>query len=229
MGPYSLFYVAGDFVFVSGLLGVDPVTGNIPTDTKEEMRMILRNLSRVILPLGLSPADVVKATIFATRFDDFGEINKIWEEFFLKFSDVLPARSSVGVSFLPCGATFEVDFILFLSDPSKLALAGKYFFLKRDFLKAHEFFERAWARSKSDVFRALALLSAIFIKIGEGRKPSSLMKKFAQYIPSSYKKSLAKLIKEFEVSGGEKKLFDIARNIIEILLSQQIGISERLR
>ncbi len=231
LGPYSLFCVAGDFVFVSGLLGIDPVMGMLGSEPKEEMRIILKNLQRIILPLGLSPADVVKATIFSTRLDVFGELNDVWEEFFSRFSDHLPARSTVGVASLPRGATLEVEFILVMKEPSKLAYIGKHFFLKKDFLRAHEFFERAWARTKgkknASLFRAFALLSAACLKTEEGKYPSSIIKKVVRNLEIAKKEKkvpgskILSSIRKLDVSRGTSEVFEVGRELIELFIPSE--------
>lgn len=111
LGPYSLFREAGNFVFISGQIGLDE-NGKLPGDIKKETENALKNIFSILEDLGLSPSDIVKATIFTTRIDMFSEINEVWEKMFSEYG-TLPARSSVGISALPKSALVEIEVIAY--------------------------------------------------------------------------------------------------------------------
>lgn len=108
LGPYSLLRDAGELVFISGQLGLDE-QGNLPGDVKRETENALRNVFDILSEIGLSPSDIVKATVFTTQIDKFKDINDVWEKMFEGFE--LPSRSAVGVSALPKGALVEIEVI----------------------------------------------------------------------------------------------------------------------
>jgi len=108
IGPYSQAIAAGDFVFCSGQVGLDPVTGDLAEGLEQQVLRGLENMKAVLEEAGLSSADVVKTTVFLTSMDDFAAMNEIYEKV---FSDSPPARSTVAVKELPKGAVFEIEAI----------------------------------------------------------------------------------------------------------------------
>lgn len=108
IAPYSQGVDAGDHVFVSGQLGIDPAGEKIPDDVGEETRQVLRNIAAVLGAAGLSMNDVVKTTIFMTDFDDYAAMNEAYAEFFAARP---PARSTVKVAGLLAGARIEIEAI----------------------------------------------------------------------------------------------------------------------
>ncbi|HVB50683.1 MAG TPA: Rid family hydrolase [Acidimicrobiales bacterium] len=107
--PYSLWRRAGDFVVISGQLGVLPeketvtfVDGGAP----DQLRQALANAKIVLEEGGATLGDVVKATLFVLDMGDFAALNEVWLE---AFSDPLPTRSSFAVAQLPYGALAEVE------------------------------------------------------------------------------------------------------------------------
>jgi 2-iminobutanoate/2-iminopropanoate deaminase len=109
IGPYSVAIRCGEFLFVSGTLGMDSRTGDLVSGGIEgETKMALDNLSRVLESGGSSLDQVVKTTVFMQDLDDFGLMNSVYAEFFA--SDP-PARSTVEVSALPKGALVEIEAI----------------------------------------------------------------------------------------------------------------------
>jgi 2-iminobutanoate/2-iminopropanoate deaminase len=93
-------------VFVSGQLGLDPATNELPADVEDETRRVLQNVEAVLQAAGLSSADVVKTTIFMTDFDDYPAMNRAYVEV---FGDAPPARSTVKVAGLLAGARIEIE------------------------------------------------------------------------------------------------------------------------
>jgi len=113
VGPYSQAVVAGPFVFASGQLGLDPVTGKfVGEDVESQTRQALQNLQAVLDASGTDLAHVVKTTLFLARMDDFATVNRVYAEF---FSDDPPARATVEVSRLPLNALVEVEVIAYRS------------------------------------------------------------------------------------------------------------------
>ena len=107
---YSPVVKAGPWVRVSGMIALDRTTGALePGGPGAEAARILDNLSLALPELGLRLDDLVAARIFTTRMDLFGEINAAWDSVIGKLA-VPPARTSVGVSALPLGASVEIEF-----------------------------------------------------------------------------------------------------------------------
>ena len=108
-GPYSPVRRAGDFLFVSGQIGLDPDSGELAgPGVEEEARQALSNLDRVLKGAGLGREHLVKATVFLTDMDDFAMVNEIYAGFFAGVF-ALPARSCLAVSALPKGARVEIE------------------------------------------------------------------------------------------------------------------------
>jgi 2-iminobutanoate/2-iminopropanoate deaminase len=111
-GPYSPGARAGEFIYVSGQVPVDPVTNQIVSgDVKAETRQVLSNIQRILEGAGATMADVVKCSVFLTDIRDFAAMNEVYTEF---FGDIKPARSTIGVAALPLsGAKVEIDAIAY--------------------------------------------------------------------------------------------------------------------
>ena len=109
IGPYSQGIVAGEFVFVSGQIPVNPETGNVESDNIEgQAKQSLTNVKAVLEEAGLSLKDVVKTTCFIADMSDFSTFNKVYSEF---FTGTCPARSCVAVKELPKNVLCEVEVI----------------------------------------------------------------------------------------------------------------------
>ncbi len=114
IGPYSQAIRAGELVYSSGQLGIDPATGKLVEGGIEpQTSQVLRNLAAVLDAAGTAMNRVIKTTVFVTNLDDFPVVNKIYGE---SFSQEPPARSTVQVSRLPLGGSVEIEAV---------ALAGK--------------------------------------------------------------------------------------------------------
>lgn len=110
IGPYSQAVAAGDFLFVSGQLPIDPATGAFAADdVAGQARQSLTNLSRILEAAGSSMEKVLKTTVFIQNMDDFSKMNEVYAQFFA--GEVLPARSAVEVAKLPKGALVEIEAI----------------------------------------------------------------------------------------------------------------------
>lgn len=107
-GLYSPVVEANGFVFISGQLPIDPLTGKIIDDIRDAVRQVLVNMGTLLNAAGLSLSDVVKTTIFLKNMADFPVFNEIYADF---FANQPPARSAVIVSDLPRGALLEIEAI----------------------------------------------------------------------------------------------------------------------
>lgn len=109
IGPYSQAIHAGNLVFVSGQLPVDPATGNFAEGgIKELTRQSLINMKNILEAEGLKMSQVVKTTVFLADMADFAEMNEVYAEFFEK---PFPARSAIAIKTLPKNARVEIECI----------------------------------------------------------------------------------------------------------------------
>lgn len=109
IGPYSQAVQAGNMVFVSGQLPIDPATGEFAQGGMTELtRQSLTNLKAILAEAGMTLDNVVKTTVFLADMDDFAEMNA---EYALHFTGTKPARSAVAVKTLPKGARVEIEAI----------------------------------------------------------------------------------------------------------------------
>lgn len=114
IGPYSQAVRAGDFVFVSGQIPINPGTGNfISENVAEQTEQVLMNLSAVLAAAGSSLKNVVKTTVFLADMNDFAEMNEIYARF---FTESFPARATVQAARLPKDARVEIEAIALLND-----------------------------------------------------------------------------------------------------------------
>jgi 2-iminobutanoate/2-iminopropanoate deaminase len=110
LGPYSQGIRAGDYVFASGQLGLDPATGNLRDGVAAQTEQAMDNLTAVLKTAGASLADVVKTTIFLADMADFQTVNTIYGA---RFAGAPPARSTVQVAALPKGGLVEIEMIAY--------------------------------------------------------------------------------------------------------------------
>jgi len=109
IGPYSAALRAGQLVFVSGQVPLDPDTGAmVEGDIAHQTRQVIRNISALLDASGLSLAHVVRTTVFLADMNDFGPMNEVYRGF---FSEPYPARSTVQAARLPRDARIEIDVI----------------------------------------------------------------------------------------------------------------------
>ena len=108
IGPYSQALVSGGFVFCSGQLGIDPVSGKLDDDVAVQTRQALENLRAVLAAAQCTLADVVKTTVFVTDLGDFAIVNEIYAT---AFAEHRPARACVQVAALPKGGKVEIEAI----------------------------------------------------------------------------------------------------------------------
>lgn len=109
LGPYSQAIVAGDFIFASGQVPIDPATGVFAEGgIKEQTRQSLTNVSNVLAEAGIDLSHVVKTTVFLSDMDNFAAMNEVYAQF---FTAPYPARSAVAVKTLPKGALVEIEVV----------------------------------------------------------------------------------------------------------------------
>lgn len=109
IGPYSQAIDAGDFVFLSGQVPIDPKTGElVQGDIATQTERVLENLGAVLHAAGCSFGDVVKTTIYLMDLGDFQTVNAVYAK---RFPAAPPARATVQVAALPKGARVEIDAI----------------------------------------------------------------------------------------------------------------------
>jgi 2-iminobutanoate/2-iminopropanoate deaminase len=107
-GPYTPAIRSGDFLFVSGQIGLDPATGKlVPGGTQHELKQALNNLHTLLQAVGATPAAVVKTTLFLVDMGEFAAANEVYARFF--DAAPKPARSCVAVVALPAGARVEIE------------------------------------------------------------------------------------------------------------------------
>lgn len=109
IGPYSQAVIAGNFLYSSGQIAIDPQSGKLVEGSVEEQAVVvLNNLTAVLKKAGLSAKNVVKATIYLKDMNDFVKVNQIYSDY---FGESKPARSTVEVSRLPKDVLIEIDLI----------------------------------------------------------------------------------------------------------------------
>ena len=104
--PYSQGIVAGDMMFVSGQLGIDPAHGQVVEGgIVEQTEQVMKNLSAILEAAGSSLDDVVMTSIFVIDLQDFQAMNEVYAR---HFSEPFPARATVQIAALPSGARIEI-------------------------------------------------------------------------------------------------------------------------
>ena len=113
IGTYSQAVRAGDTVYISGQIPLDPATGQlVGGDIEAEIRRVFDNISAIAQAAGGSLAQAVKLTVFLTDLVHFPKVNEVMATY---FSEPYPARAAIGVTSLPRGARVEVECILSLA------------------------------------------------------------------------------------------------------------------
>jgi 2-iminobutanoate/2-iminopropanoate deaminase len=109
IGPYSPAVRAGQLLFVSGQVSIDPASGTfVGGDIKAETRRVLENIGVLLRAAGLDYSAVVRTTVFLADMGDFEAMNEVYAGF---FSEPYPARATVQVARLPRNARVEIDVI----------------------------------------------------------------------------------------------------------------------
>lgn len=109
IGPYSQAVQAGNTLFVSGQLPIDPTTGAFTgSDIASQTRQSLTNVRNILEAAGYTCADVVKTTVLLANIEDFAAMNAVYAEF---FTGTCPARAAFAVKAIPKGALVEIEAI----------------------------------------------------------------------------------------------------------------------
>ena len=116
VGPYSQAVLAENWLYCSGQIALDPLTGEMVGEgnIEEETRQVLKNLIAVVKAAGGETSNVIKTTIYLTNLEDFKKVNQIYAETFSQKAS--PARACVEVSNLPKGGKIEIDCIAWLEN-----------------------------------------------------------------------------------------------------------------
>jgi len=112
-GPYSPAVCAGDTIYVSGQVSVDPITGQVISgDVGTETRQVLKNIKSILEGCGASMSQVVRCGVYLIDAADFKAMNEVYSEF---FGDAKPARTTIIVAALPlAGAKVEIDAVAYV-------------------------------------------------------------------------------------------------------------------
>jgi reactive intermediate/imine deaminase len=111
IGPYSQGIIAGDFLYASGQIPINPATGEIEgADIEEQTDLVCRNIGEILKAAGTDYEHVVKTTCFLADMGDFAKFNGVYEKYFTG----KPARSCVAVKQLPKNVLCEVEIIAYL-------------------------------------------------------------------------------------------------------------------
>ena len=108
IGPYSQGVIVGDFVYTSGQIPLNPVTGELVTDIKLATKQSMENIQAILEEAGTSLNNVVKTSIFLKDLNDFEAVNEVYGTYFIENK---PARSCVQVAKLPKDAVIEIEAI----------------------------------------------------------------------------------------------------------------------
>lgn len=106
IGPYSQAVRAGDMLFTSGQLGLNPETGALAEGVRAQADQALKNLGAILHEAGLDYKDVIKTVLFIKNMADFKTVNEVYAQY---FTANYPARSCVEVAALPMGGLVEVE------------------------------------------------------------------------------------------------------------------------
>ena len=113
IGPYNQAVIAGNYMFISGQIALNPKSGKLITDEiKKETTQVMENLKAILSEASLTFDNVVKTTIFLSSMDDFADVNEIYGSYFN--DSTAPARETVQVSKLPVGVNVEISMIAML-------------------------------------------------------------------------------------------------------------------
>ena len=116
IGPYSQAIQAGDFLFLSGQIPIDPKTGElIKGDIRQQTQQVLENMKGILESQKLGMEDVIKTTIFLKDMGNFSQVNEVYATY---FATSPPARSTVEVARLPRDVDIEIEAIALIPRPT---------------------------------------------------------------------------------------------------------------
>ncbi len=106
IGPYSQAVIAGNFVFVSGQIAMNPSTGElILDDIKTETKQVMENIKAILTEAGIDLSNIVKTSIFLTDIQNFAQVNEVYGTY---FAGEYPARETIQVAALPKNVNVEI-------------------------------------------------------------------------------------------------------------------------
>jgi len=108
VGPYSQAVLAGNTLYLSGQIGIDPTTQQLAAGVEAQTNQVFLNIKAVLSEAGYTLADLVKVAVFITDMANFAKVNEIYASF---LQAPYPARSCVSVAALPKGALVEIEVI----------------------------------------------------------------------------------------------------------------------
>lgn len=108
IGPYSQAIEINNMVYTSGVIPVDPATGNIGATVEEQAEQAFKNICNLVEDAGSKVENIIKTTVFIKEMNDFGKINEIYKKY---FKEPFPARSCVEVARLPKDVLIEIEAI----------------------------------------------------------------------------------------------------------------------
>jgi 2-iminobutanoate/2-iminopropanoate deaminase len=107
IGPYSQAVIAGNFVFASGQIAINPSTGNLVLDDiKTETKQVMENIKAILTAAGIDFSYIIKTTIFLMDMQNFAQVNEVYGTY---FKGDFPARETVQVAGLPKGVNVEIS------------------------------------------------------------------------------------------------------------------------
>lgn len=114
VGPYSQAMKAGDFIYCSGCIPINPATGDLEVgDVERETELVLENMKAVVEAGGAKMTDVIKVNIFLKSMGDFGAVNGVYGRY---FESNPPARACVEVAGLPLNVNVEIECIAYVGN-----------------------------------------------------------------------------------------------------------------
>ena len=114
IGPYSQGVLAGDFLYISGQVPINPSNGDVIKDSiGMQTNQVISNIESICLEAGCGLSDIVKITIYLTDLESFSIVNQVMVE---RFSEPYPARATIEISSLPLGVDVEIDAVVYTND-----------------------------------------------------------------------------------------------------------------
>ena len=108
VGPYSQAVLAGNTLYLSGQIGIDPATQQLAAGVEAQTKQVFLNIEAVLSEAGYALADLVKVAVYITDMADFAKVNELYASF---LQAPYPARSCVAVAALPKGALVEIEVV----------------------------------------------------------------------------------------------------------------------
>ncbi|MEZ4830173.1 MAG: RidA family protein [Bacteroidia bacterium] len=109
IGPYNQAVKAGNTLFVSGQIAIEPASGEMVThEIQAEAHQVMKNIGAILAAAGLTYGHIVKTSIFLTTMDNFAKVNEVYGQY---FTDSFPARETVAVAGLPKNVNVEISVI----------------------------------------------------------------------------------------------------------------------